>query len=188
MLTADPAALAARAMNRLAAIAECSEDGPGVTRLPFTEQHRAANEMLAIWMRKAGLAVRMDAAGTLIGRREGRAGAPTLLIGSHQDSIRNGGRYDGILGVVLPLTVLEAMNDHDLPFAVELLAFADEEGVRFPTALMGPRALAGTFDQGALDLADRDGISLGKALRAFGGNPEAIPGLKRSPRELLSYL
>ena len=116
-----------------------------MTRLPFTPEHRAALAVLTELMEHAGLAVRLDDAGTLIGRRDGPDGAPALLMGSHQDSVREGGAYDGIMGVVLPILALMKLNADGLklPFPVEVLAFADEEGVRFPTALMGPRALAG---------------------------------------------
>ncbi|MCC5988175.1 MAG: M20 family metallo-hydrolase [Pararhodobacter sp.] len=181
----DWGALAASWIDRLAAI---SEPGPGVTRLPFTQEHRAVLPLLAELMESAGLAVAMDDAGTLIGRREGPAGAPTLLMGSHHDSVRQGGAYDGAMGVVLPVLALKALGEHALPFAVEVLAFADEEGVRFPTALMGPRALAGTFDMAALDLADDDGITLAQAMRDFGLNPDALPALKRDPAGVLGWI
>ncbi|TMV82087.1 M20 family metallo-hydrolase, partial [Thioclava sp. BHET1] len=126
----------------------------------------------------------------LIGRLEGPANSRTLLMGSHQDSVRHGGRYDGIMGVVLPLVALRRLGAEGLrlPFAVEVLAFADEEGVRFPTALMGPRALADTFAPEALDLRDQDGIALARALRSFGGDPAQIAGLARAPATLLGYV
>ena len=186
-MTAD---LAARASARLAALAACSAPGPGVTRLPFTPAHRAALAELTAQMEAAGLSVRLDAAGTLIGRCEGPPGAPVLLLGSHQDSVREGGAYDGIMGVVLPILALEVLRDAGvaLPFAVEVLAFADEEGVRFPTALIGPRALAGTFDPAVLDMEDADGTRLGDALRGFGGDPGAIAGLARDPGAVLGYV
>jgi allantoate deiminase len=172
----------------IARLADISEPGPGVTRLPFSAEHRAVLPLLTELMEGAGLAVRMDAAGTLIGRREGPPGAPTLLMGSHQDSVREGGAYDGAMGVVLPVLALRALGDRDLPFAVEVLAFADEEGVRFPTALMGPRALAGTFDRTALDLADPGGVTLGQAMTGFGLDPEALPGLRRDPDDVLGWI
>ncbi|MEZ5766846.1 MAG: hydantoinase/carbamoylase family amidase [Paracoccaceae bacterium] len=186
-MTAD---LAARASARLAALAACSAPGPGVTRLPFTPAHRAALAELTAQREAAGLSVRLDAAGTLIGRCEGPPGAPVLLLGSHQDSVREGGAYDGIMGVVLPILALEVLRDAGvaLPFAVEVLAFADEEGVRFPTALIGPRALAGTFDPAVLDMEDADGTRLGDALRGFGGDPGAIAGLARDPGAVLGYV
>ena len=82
----------------MASLAECSQPGPGVTRLPFTDQHRQANAMITALMEKAGLHVSLDDGGTLVGRRQGPEGGPTLLMGSHQDSVRNGGRFDGAMG------------------------------------------------------------------------------------------
>lgn len=183
-----PAGVGDVLLERLDAVAQCSEPGSGVTRLPFTAEHRAANAMVANWMGAAGLEVTTDAAGTLIGRRPGPAGARTLLIGSHQDSIRNGGRYDGMLGIALPILVLERLKDADLPFAVEILAFADEEGIRFPTAMVGPRALAGTFEAADLGFADADGVSLAEALASFGGDPGRLGNLRRDGADLLGYL
>ena len=178
------------AQDRLSDIARCSVDGEGVTRFPFTPQHEAALDVIRSWMSQAGLQVHMDAAGTLIGRKDGPEGAPTFLIGSHQDSVRNGGRYDGIMGVVLGCLALEklAADGKELPFSVEILAFADEEGVRFPTALMGPRALAGTFDRAVLAMTDRDGVSLRDALAGFGGDPDRVSSLAREPAKTLGYL
>jgi allantoate deiminase len=183
----DWGALARHWLNRLAA---CSEPGPGVTRLPFTAEHRAALAVLTELMEHAGLVVRLDDAGTLIGRLAGPVGAPALLMGSHQDSVHEGGAYDGIMGVVLPVLVLMKLRREgvSLPFAVEVLAFADEEGVRFPTALMGPRALAGTFDMAALELRDRDGITLRRAMEDFGLNPDSLPGLRRDPAQVLGWV
>ncbi len=178
------------AADRLARIATCSEPGPGVTRLPFTPAHKDALPHIRDWMEAAGLSVAMDAAGTLVGRKDGPAGSGTFYIGSHQDSVREGGMYDGIMGVVLGCLAVEkcASDGHALPFSVEVLAFADEEGVRFPTALLGPRALAGTFDPEVLATADRDGTRLRDALAAFGGAPDAIGALARPRSDAIGYL
>lgn len=178
------------AQDRLSDIAKSSVDEIGVTRFPFTPEHKAALGVIQSWMAQAGLQVHMDAAGTLIGRKQGPNGAPVLLIGSHQDSVRNGGRYDGIMGVVLGCLALEKLKAEavELPFSVEILAFADEEGVRFPTALMGPRALAGTFDPAVLDMKDNDGVSLRRALADFGGDPDAVSSLARDPSKTAGYL
>jgi len=180
----------AEAERRLTEIAACSEATEGVTRLPFTPEHAAANDLIRAWMEQAGLAVHLDAAGTLVGRKAGPEGTPTLLMGSHQDSVRNGGRYDGIMGVALACLAVERLSADRaaLPFGIEVLAFADEEGVRFPTALMGPRALAGTLDPGVFDLTDREGIRLGAALDAFGGDADAALTLARDPRRTLGFL
>lgn len=184
----DRDALGAEIMRRLERIAGCSEPGPGVTRLPFTEQHRRAEALLRGWMEAAGLAAHTDACGTLIGRRDGARTRRALLLGSHQDSIPQGGRYDGILGIVLPIVCLEYLKGAPLPFAVEVLAFADEEGVRFPTAMPGPRAIAGTFDAAALDLRDRHGVSMRRAMRDYGAQPDGIAQLARAPDEVLGFI
>ncbi len=177
------------AQRRLQAIAGISEPGPGVTRLPFTPEHQAARGMIAGWMKAAGMDVHLDAAATLIGRK-GPRDAPTFLIGSHQDTVRSGGAYDGIMGVALGCLAVErlAAEGVSLPFAVEVLAFADEEGVRFPTALLGPRALAGTYDPAVLEMTDRGGIRLADALEDAGGSAAGLAGLARTPGSVLGYL
>ncbi|WP_412564424.1 M20 family metallo-hydrolase [Thalassobius sp. MITS945101] len=192
----DTAYWGQRAFGMLQELAACSENhsGPlgevGVTRLPYTEQHKAANELLSEWMIEAGMTVSLDAAATLIGRMPGQNGGKTLLLGSHQDSVRQGGGFDGIMGVVLPIVVMLALKDAGWkpPFSIEVLAFADEEGVRFPTALTGPRALAGTLDPTVLQLRDRDGIRLGEALTDFGGDENQIVTIARSASDILGYL
>jgi len=178
------------AADRLARLSKISAPGPGVTRLPFTPRHRAALDVLSDWMREAGLDVHLDAAGTLVGRLPGPPGSRTLLIGSHQDSVREGGAFDGIMGVVLPILAIERLraDGETPPFTVEILAFADEEGVRFPTALMGPRALAGTFDPAVLDMTGDTGESLRKAMCDFGLDPDAVAALQRDPGSIIGYL
>ena len=180
----------ARAESLLNELAACSEPGPGVTRLPFTPEHRAAIDLLKTHMEALGLSVTLDDAGTLIGRFEGPLGSKTLLMGSHQDSVREGGAYDGIMGVVLPIIALAKLRSEriDLPFSVEVLGFADEEGVRFPTALVGSRALAGTFDASVLSMRDAKGTTLGEAMKAFGLNPERIGALARDPSDVTGFL
>ncbi len=178
------------AAQRLATLSAHSRPGPGVTRLPYTPQHRAAITTLKDWMQAVGLSVDLDNAGTLVGRKPGPAGSGTFYMGSHQDSVREGGAYDGIMGVVLPLLALEKLrlDGVSLPYSVEVLAFADEEGVRFPTALVGSRALAGRFDRSVLSMADDDGITLQDALKGFGCVPHRIPELQRSRLSALGYL
>ena len=171
-------------------LATCSEPGPGVTRLPFTPEHRSAIDLLRAEMEARGLTVTLDHAGTLIGRCEGPPGSKTLLMGSHQDSVREGGAYDGIMGVVLPLLALAKLQSEGtaLPFSVEVLAFADEEGVRFPTALIGSRALAGTFDPAVLSMKDSQGITLRDAIAEFGLEPDRIGALARNPDDVLGFV
>lgn len=179
-----------KAQDCLSELSIFSETTQGVTRRPFTSEHRSTINYLTSLMQDAGLQVYCDDSGTLIGRYQSRQSNKTLVFGSHQDSIRKGGRYDGIMGIVLPILALKSLarDNIDLPFSVEIMAFADEEGVRFPTALMGPRVLAGTFDIENLTLSDADGISLQDAMQQFGLNPENLPALKRSADDLIGFL
>ncbi|SDE15173.1 M20 family metallo-hydrolase [Limimaricola pyoseonensis] len=178
------------AAARLQEIAEMSEAGPGVTRLPWTPEHRRALDVISAWMEDAGLEVSLDAAGTLVGRTPAMAGKPALLLGSHQDSVRSGGRFDGIMGIAVACLAVRRLREEGarLPFAIEVLAFADEEGVRFPTALIGPRALAGTFDPAVLDMQDAQGVHVREAMQAFGLDPAGIPALARQGEEVIGYL
>jgi len=180
------------AQMRLSEISACSLPGEGVTRLPFTDEHRQANKIIAGWMQTAGMDITLDAAGTLVGRRQtgGKRGTKTFILGSHQDSVRNGGRYDGIMGVALAcLAVEKAFTDGCGPdFAIEVHAYADEEGVRFPTALLGPRALAGSADIAVLDFADENGVTLRAALDAFGGDADAVLSIARESEDVIGYL
>ncbi len=179
----------AETARHLDELAKLSAPGPGVTRLPYGPEHRAAVDYLTEMMAGAGLETRLDAAATLVGRTEG-GGAGTFYMGSHQDSVPQGGAFDGIAGVVLPVMAMQLLAEEGvvLPFAVEVLGFADEEGVRFPTALVGSRAIAGTVDMAVLDMVDRDGVSLRAALEGFGCDPEAIPAVARDRGSALGYL
>ena len=176
------------AQARLADIAACSLASSGVTRLPFTDQHREAIAQISDWMVAAGLSPTMDAAGTLVGHKPGQG--PALLIGSHQDTVRDAGPYDGVMGVALACLAIEKLSAEGYapPFPIDVLAFADEEGVRFPTALLGPRALAGTVDSAIFALSDADGTTLGEALRSFDGDPDQIATLARDPADVRGYL
>jgi len=179
---------AQRIVHRLDELARCTDDpSHRLTRLAYSPAMRCAHELAGAWMREAGLAVRMDAVGNLVGRREGtQPGSKTLLLGSHLDSVRDGGRFDGPLGVLLALEAAESCGP--LPFAIEVLGFIDEEGVRFQSTYLGSRALAGTLRVEELALRDVDGITLADAIRGFGGNPEAIHTERRNPAALLGYV
>ena len=107
------------------------------------------------------------------------------MLGSHLDTVIDAGRYDGPLGVIAAISLVERLGE--LPFAVEVIGFADEEGVRYPTTFLGSSAVAGRFPPGWLGLVDADGVTLADALRAFGGDPDAIGSAARSPGELLGY-
>ena len=155
----------------------------------LSKEHKAANELVAGWMTEAGLSTWQDAAGNQCGRREGREpGLPALLLGSHIDTVPDAGRYDGMLGVLLAIEVAARLRDTELPFALEVVAFSDEEGTRFGTALTGSRALAGTWDDEWWNLTDDDGITLFEAFQDFGLDPARLPSAFRRPEQLIGYL
>jgi allantoate deiminase len=175
-------------LARCARLGECSEEPGLLVRRYATPALRAANDLVAGWMRDAGLRVHEDPAGNLIGRREAQqAGARALVLGSHLDSVRDAGRFDGPLGVLAGLAVVERLGERPLPFAVEVMAFADEEGTRYGTAFLGSSAVAGRWDPAWDALVDDDGVRLADALRAFGGDPARIAAAARDPAELLGY-
>jgi len=170
-------------MNRLAALAEVT-DGDGLTRLFLSPAHRRATAVVAGWMREAGLDAHVDAIGNVVGRNA--VAGPRLILGSHIDTVRNAGWYDGNYGV---LAAIEAVGRcQDLAFGVEVIAFGDEEGVRFPKTLSGSRAIAGIFDTAALESRDKDGITMAGALRAFGGDPESVASVARDAGQILGYV
>ncbi len=156
---------------------------------PFlSAAHLAARATIAGWMREAGLETRVDAVGNLIGRRTGPSGSRTLLIGSHIDSVENAGRYDGALGVMIGIACAAALVGRDLPFALEVIAFGDEEGSRFPVSMMCSRAITRPLERAFLDLADRDGVTVREALRQAGHDPDAVPQAARTAGDILAYV
>ena len=177
---------AATVLERCAALGRVSEDPERLVRRYATPAMREAYGLVGGWMRDAGLTVREDAAGNLIGRRDGPG--RTLVLGSHLDTVVDAGRYDGPLGVLTAIAVLERMWDRALPYAVEVIAFADEEGVRYGTTFLGSSAVAGRFAPAWLALADDDGVTMADALRAFGGDPDAIASAALRGEDLLGYV
>jgi allantoate deiminase len=175
---------AATVLERCAALGTISEEPGRLLRRYATPAMREANELVAGWMEAAGLSVRTDAVGNLIGRREG-ARPEALLLGSHLDTVPNAGRYDGPLGVLSAIAVVERVGE--LPFSLEVIGFADEEGVRFGTSFLASSALVGAWDPAWLTLTDADGITLGDALRAFGGDPDGIERERRPDGSVLAY-
>ncbi len=171
-------------------LAQISQEDGKLTRLSLTEQHKQANALVGILMESAGMQVRTDAMGNIIGRLEGSSDKRALLLGSHLDSVRDAGKFDGPLGVVAPIVCLEllARQGITLPYAVEIIGFCDEEGVRFPSTLLGSRALAGTLKPEVLDERDADNISIGKALKAFGQDPSEFASAQRKPEEFLGFV
>jgi allantoate deiminase len=176
---------AAAVLERCAALGRVSEEPDRLVRRYATPAMREAYELVGGWMRDAGLTVREDAAGNLIGRRDGPG--RTLVLGSHLDTVVDAGRYDGPLGVMAAIAVLERLRDRALPYAVDVIAFADEEGVRYGTTFLGSSAVAGRFAPAWLALEDEEGITMGDALRAFGGDPDAIASAARRRQDLLGY-
>jgi allantoate deiminase len=178
-------------MLRLDALGAITETPGMLTRRYLTPAHVAAMEQVQAWMREVGLATRVDTLGTVIGRYEGRtAGAPALLLGSHIDTVVDAGRYDGALGVVAAIVAVGelARRCERLTNAIEVVAFGDEEGVRFPTHLLTSRALTGAISPGDLEVCDRDGIALREALRAAGGDADVYRTCERAPEEIAAYL
>jgi allantoate deiminase len=181
---------AARITQRCEALARHSELPGGLTRVFLSPENRAVNELVLGWMREAGMNAKLDAIGNVTGRYEGdRAGLPCLLLGSHLDTVRNAGKYDGMLGVISAIECVHALNVGGvrLPFAVEVVGFGDEEGVRFGSTFLGSRALAGTFDPAVLESKDAQGMSLAEALRAFGLDPAKIPQAAKKKGDVLAY-
>src|SRR6478609_8209748 len=176
---------------RIDALAAISEENDKLTRIYLSKELRVAADLILGWMRGAGMSARLDAIGNVCGRYEGeRPGAPCLMLGSHYDTVRDAGKWDGPLGLITAISCVSDLNRRGkrLPFAIEIVGFADEEGVRFASTLLGSRAVAGTFDESVLNTRDRDGVSMRDALVQFGLDPDHIGAAARARRELLAYL
>ena len=184
MLSAD------RIMQRCDALARHSELPGGLTRVFLSQENRAANELVLGWMREAGMQAKLDAIGNVAGRYEGeRPGLPCLMLGSHLDTVRDAGKYDGMLGVVTAIECIDFLNSKKLrlPFALEVIGFGDEEGVRFGTTMLGSRAVAGDLDLSVLKAKDANGISIEQALRDFGLDPKRIAEVAKKQGDVLAY-
>jgi len=158
----------------------------------LTEAHRACAAQIAQLMRDVGFdSVEIDAVGNVVGRYEADApGARTLLTGSHYDTVRNGGKYDGRLGIFVPIACVRELKRQNrrLPFAFEVVGFAEEEGQRYKATFLGSGALIGHFDTNWLDQTDADGISLRDAMRHAGLRLEDIPKIQRDPAKYLGFV
>ncbi len=179
-----------RIMQRCDALARHSELAGGLTRVYLSQEQAAANRLVLGWMREAGMSARLDAAGNCVGRYEGdRPGLPALLLGSHLDTVRDAGKYDGMLGVVAAIECVHALNANGrrLPFAIETVGFGDEEGVRFNATLLGSRAVAGTFKPEVLDSVDADGVSMREAMQNFGLDAARLGAAARRREDVLAY-
>lgn len=181
--------LAREVLERCEVIARFTEEPGRITRTFLCPAMRSVHDHLTEWMRAAGMTVRRDALGNLIGRYPAAVpGAPRFLIGSHLDSVPNAGKYDGILGVLLGLAAVQALAGRRLPFAVVLLGFSEEEGVRYRTPYLGSLAVRGRFEAALLERTDAAGISLAAALRDFGLDPARISEAAYPGEHLLGYL
>jgi allantoate deiminase len=159
--TNDAGDLGREIVRRIDALGAITETSNHLTRIFLTAEHRAAVDLLLAWMKDAGMAAHLDAIGNVCGRYEGeQAGVPCLMLGSHYDTVRDAGKWDGPLGLVTAISCVGYLyrRGKRLPFAVEVTGFADEEGVRFASTLLGSRAVAGTFDDSVLEARDSGGI------------------------------
>jgi allantoate deiminase len=184
-------ALGDEIVGRINALAAISETPEHLARIFLSPEHRTAADLILSWMREAGMAAHLDAIGNVCGRYEGdRPGLPCLMLGSHYDTVRDAGKWDGPLGLLSAISCVADLNKRGrrLPFAVEVVGFADEEGVRFASTLLGSRAVAGTFVESALNSRDRDGVSMREAMVKFGLDPEHIGAAARARRELHAYV
>lgn len=191
-MTAAEALNAARqVMDRCDALAEISESAGQLTRVYLSKEHLRANQVVGEWMRAAGMRVWQDSVGNICGRYEGQtADAPALLLGSHLDTVRNAGRYDGMLGVLSALETVRYLHQRQirLPVALEIVGFGDEEGTRFGITLLGSRGLTGTWPAEWLACQDADGVPVSQALTQAGLSADAIGEAARPPSDILAYL
>jgi len=168
-----------------------SEDEQGLTCTYMTPTHRRTASQLAKWMREAGMHAHIDAVGNVVGRYLSTdPQARTLLTGSHYDTVRNGGKYDGRLGILTAIAVVKHLHEtgETLPFHLEVIAFAEEEGVRFKSTFLGSSAVIGQFDSKLLDLRDRDGQLLRDVLTDADHDVNAIADIARDPSDLLGFV
>lgn len=163
----------------------------GVTRYSFTLDESRAKELVIAYMKEAGLAVREDAAGNIIGRREGtNPEAAVVLTGSHIDTVPDGGMFDGALGVLSAIEALQRIDELEIRnvHPIEVIAFTDEEGSRFGFGMIGSRAVAGTLRQEDLEQRDEQAVSIADAMRSAGLAPERIGEAAKPPHEVKAYV
>ncbi|MGA2354433.1 MAG: allantoate amidohydrolase [Terriglobales bacterium] len=172
----DSETLAREVIARCQALARFSEDATSLRRTFLSPPMREVHRAIAHWIAPPEITTRVDAAGNLrIIYPSADHAAPRLLMGSHLDTVPNAGAYDGILGVVLAIAILSACDGHRYPFAIEVVGFSEEEGVRFGTPFIGSRALVGSLDEELLNRKDAQGISIRQAIANLGLNPAEIP-------------
>jgi allantoate deiminase len=187
--TPDVTRLGRQAEAMLSELGRISSEPQRLTRLFLSPEHRKAADLLASWMHAAGMSVTEDAVGTLRGHWRPEKNK-RFLIGSHIDTVIDAGKYDGPLGVVAGILAVQelAARGVDLPFGIDVLAFGDEEGSRFRTTLAGSSACAGVFDRASLAFPDRNGVTLGDALKAYGKNVDEIGAAAYDPANAVGYV
>lgn len=191
MTPAAAEAAALRIMQRADTLAALSETPDGLTRVYLSHEHLRANHLVASWMEQVGMTTWQDAVGNICGRYEGaNEGAQAVLLGSHLDTVRNAGRYDGMLGVLSGLEVVAYLyqNAIQLEQAIEIVGFGDEEGTRFGVTLLGSKGLTGTWPESWLTCEDAAGISVAQALLNAGFDPSRIAHAARQPEAFSAYL
>jgi allantoate deiminase len=187
----ENASLGDEIAERIDELGKISETPEHLTRIFLSKEHRAAAELILGWMRVAGMRAHLDEIGNVCGRYEGEEpGLPCLMLGSHYDTVRDAGKWDGPLGLITAISCVADLNSRGirLPFAIEVTGFADEEGIRFASTLLGSRAVAGTFDESVLNSRDSHGISMREALSQFGLDPGQLGAAARTRNELLAYV
>ncbi|NHZ97770.1 allantoate amidohydrolase [Massilia sp. CCM 8734] len=168
-----------------------SEADDGLTCSYMTKVHQRTAAQLAEWMREAGMQTTIDAVGNVVGRYLSLdPDARTLMTGSHYDTVRDGGKYDGRLGILLPIAVVRHLHERGerLPYHLEVVGFAEEEGVRFRSTFLGSNAVIGQFDMALLEQVDAAGVTMLEALTAAGHHPEAIADIARNPADVLGFV
>jgi allantoate deiminase len=182
--------MASEICRRVDELAGISEEAGRLTRTFLSPQQMQASDRVTDWMRQAGMQARIDAIGNVVGRYEGdRLGLPALFLGSHLDTVRDAGKYDGPLGVVTAIACVDALNRENirLPFAIEVIGFSDEEGVRFGATMLGSDAVAGTFDDAVLNRTDDSQVTMRDAMVAYGLDPNGVGLAARHRNEVLAY-
>jgi allantoate deiminase len=182
------AALAEEVIRRCRLLSAHTEAAEAITRTCLSAPMRFVHRDLEVWMRQLGMDVRVDAAGNLRGVYRGVAASRrTLYLGSHLDTVPDAGAFDGVLGVVWAIAVIASLDRARLPFAVEVVGFSDEEGVRFGVPFIGSRGLTGTIDDDLLSRPDSAGVTLRDALKAFGVDPGDVDDA-RATADAVGYL
>ncbi|SEJ50101.1 allantoate deiminase [Deinococcus reticulitermitis] len=179
--------LTAEVLAACDALACQSEVEGGISRPFLCPTTRQVHAFLSAWATRLGMTTRVDAVGNLRSRLESPVpNAPTLYLGSHLDTVPNAGKYDGVLGVVLGYALVEALADQaaELPYAIEVLGFSEEEGVRYGVSFIGSRALVGTVDDALLDLTDPEGVRVRDAIGGFGLDLAELAGAEAAPNSL----